>query len=123
MHLLFENVGGCSSFQFPLLTLDIDIIFGLHHSSVAQLMFYHWSGKFKYAAVDGNRWAGPFVLGKAVWEQIGAEMDALARFIPGDFGRSPRNIFRHHKGFKAEEWLHWITLYSLPLLNGRLDDR
>jgi hypothetical protein len=123
MHLLFENVGRyLYSFQFSLLTLDIDILLDLHRPLTAQLMFDHWSGNFKYAAVDGKRWAGPFVLNKATWEKVGMEMDALAQFIPADFGRPPRSIFRHHRGFKAEEWLHWVTLFSLPLLEGRLHD-
>jgi len=26
----------------------------------------------------------------------------------------------YHNGYKAEEWSTWITLYSLPLLKGRM---
>src|SRR6266542_2414526 len=36
--------------------------------------------------------------------------------VPLEFGRPPRCIFKHHAGYKAEEWANWITLYSVPLL-------
>jgi hypothetical protein len=37
-----------------------------------------------------------------------------------DLGRAPRNIVLHYRGYKAEEWASWITMFSLPLLKGRL---
>lgn len=62
----------------------------------------------------------PYLLSNRQMNEIGADMDAVKKSIPTDFGRPPRNIFHHHNGYKAEEWSSWITLYSLPLLKDRL---
>jgi len=35
--------------------------------------------------------------------------------MPSEFGRPPMNI-KYFKGFKAEEWMNWTILYSIPLL-------
>jgi hypothetical protein len=43
-------------------------------------------------------------------------MDSLKNEMSSEIGRSPRDIFKHHSGFKAVEWKNWITLFSLPLL-------
>ncbi|GES97101.1 hypothetical protein GLOIN_2v1468428 [Rhizophagus clarus] len=62
----------------------------------------------------------PYTLNNKQWSEIGANMDAIKKSIPTEFGRPPRNIFRHYSGYKAEEWASWITLYSLPLLKDQL---
>jgi hypothetical protein len=43
--------------------------------------------------------------------------------MPLEFGRPSRDIFKHHAGYKAEEWANWITLYSVPLLKTYLPDK
>ena len=43
-------------------------------------------------------------------------MREICKTIPTALGRPPRNITLHHRGYKAEEWANWITLYSVPLL-------
>ena len=43
--------------------------------------------------------------------------------MPLDFGRLPKNIFKHNAEYKAEKWANWITLYSVPLLKSKLPDR
>ena len=35
--------------------------------------------------------------------------------MPAEFGHPPIHI-SHHKAFKAEEWINWTILYSIPLL-------
>jgi len=50
-------------------------------------------------------------------------MEASRPDMPPDIGRPPRNIIKHYAGFKAVEWGNWITLFSLPLLRGRLPQR
>lgn len=62
----------------------------------------------------------PYTLNNKQWSEIGANMNAIKKSIPTEFGRPPRDIFHHHNGYKAEEWASWITLYSLPLLKDQL---
>ncbi|ODQ49749.1 hypothetical protein SAICODRAFT_62821, partial [Saitoella complicata NRRL Y-17804] len=45
------------------------------------------------------------------------------RQIPGALGRAPRNIQKNSAGFKATEWSLWMSLFSVPLLEGRLPER
>ncbi|CAJ0634073.1 7819_t:CDS:2 [Entrophospora sp. SA101] len=40
-----------------------------------------------------------------------------------DFGHPPIDIQRHLAALKAEDWLNWVVLYSLPLLQGHLPER
>ncbi|CAG8662147.1 25383_t:CDS:2, partial [Gigaspora rosea] len=40
--------------------------------------------------------------------------------LPSKLGRPLRNIMLHNRGYKAEEWAAWITMYSLLLLKGQL---
>ncbi|CAG8655680.1 3699_t:CDS:2 [Gigaspora rosea] len=47
-------------------------------------------------------------------------MHSLRKDLPSNPGRPLRNILHHYRGYKAEEWAAWITMYSLPLLKGRL---
>ncbi|ODQ50786.1 hypothetical protein SAICODRAFT_61265, partial [Saitoella complicata NRRL Y-17804] len=49
-------------------------------------------------------------------------MRACRRYIPNALGRGPRNIAKHPAGFRATEWSLWMTLYSVPLLSGRLPE-
>jgi len=65
----------------------------------------------------------PFILLKSSWEKIGQKMNENKKNIPLEFGRPPRNIFKHHAGYKAEEWANWIILYSVPLLKSYLQDK
>ncbi|CAJ0873262.1 5890_t:CDS:1, partial [Entrophospora sp. SA101] len=42
--------------------------------------------------------------------------------MPLDFGHPPIDIQRHLAALKAEDWLNWVVLYSLPLLQGHLPE-
>lgn len=36
--------------------------------------------------------------------------------FPTSFGRAPRDISKHRKGFKASEWMNWLTIFSPIML-------
>jgi hypothetical protein len=86
----------------------------LFFENIAPQMFKLWTGHF---FKDDNLNNAPFVISKSSWETIGIQMQNNKKNMPLEFGRPPRNIFKHHAGYKAEEWANWITLYSVPLLN------
>ena len=95
MHLLYENIPG--------------------------YMFKHWYGcfysnNFNNSSLNINE----YTIQKSVWAIIGKTMEKNKKSMPIDFGRPPRNIVSHYNGFKAEEWANWVTLYSMPLLKGKL---
>ncbi|GES98992.1 transposase domain-containing protein [Rhizophagus clarus] len=103
------------STQFPA-CFPVDIMH-LFYENVAPYMLRHWMGSFFKDSTLNNQ---PYTLSNKQWSEIGANMDAIKKSIPTEFGRPPRNIFRHYSGYKAEEWASWITLYSLPLLKDQL---
>jgi hypothetical protein len=92
----------------------------LFFENVAPNMFKLWSNQF---FKEDNLNILPFILPKSSWEDIGQNMNENKKNMPLEFGRPPRNIFKHHAGYKAEEWANWITLYSVPLLKSRLQDK
>ena len=93
----------------------------LFFENVALHMFKLWSGQFFKDDTLNN--SIPFVLSKSSWEDIGKEMQNNKKNMPLDFGRPPRNIWKHNAKYKAEEWANWITLYSVPLLKSKLPER
>ena len=111
--ILFE----LQSIEFPR-SFPIDIMH-LFFENVAPHMFKLWSNQF----FKDNSNILPFVLPKSSWKEIGQKMNENKKNIPLEFGRPPRNIFKHHAGYKAEEWANWITLYSVPLLKSHLQDK
>ncbi|CAG8513152.1 17302_t:CDS:10 [Gigaspora margarita] len=54
---------------------------------------------------------------------IGKVMDKNKKNMPLSFGCLPIDIHQHSTAFKAEHWLNWIVLYSIPLLQGNLPKR
>jgi hypothetical protein len=64
-------------------------------------MFKLWVGRF---FKDNNNIAIPFILTKSSWEEIGILMQNNRKNMLLDFGRPPRNIFKHNARYKAEEW-------------------
>ena len=91
----------------------------LFFENIVSQMFKLWSGHF---FKDDNLNQTPFIISKSSWDTIGILMTNNKKQIPLIFGRSPRNIFKHNAGYKAEEWANWITLYSIPLLKTYLED-
>ena len=76
-------------------------------------MFRLWTSQF---FKDDNLNATPFIIPKSSWKAIGVQMQNNKKNMPLSFGRPSPNIFKYHVGYKAEEWVNWITLYSVPLL-------
>ena len=105
--ILFE----LSSIKFPR-SFPVDIMH-LFFENVAPQMFKLWTSRF---FKDDNLNATPFIIPKSSWKAIGVQMQNNKKNMPLGFGRPPRNIVKHHAGYKAEEWANWITLYSVPLL-------
>ena len=71
---------------------------------------------------DDNLNITPFNISKSSWDLIGSLMQNNKKNMPLEFGRPPRNIFKHNAGYKAEEWANWITLYSVPLIKNYLPE-
>lgn len=95
MHLIFENIAG--------------------------YMFQFWTGNF--FSKNSNQNNGDYILSQTQWNEIGNEMNNNQKMIPTYLGRPPRNIVLHYNNYKAEEWAAWVTMYSLPLLKGRMPKR
>ncbi|GES92310.1 hypothetical protein GLOIN_2v1522244 [Rhizophagus clarus] len=78
-------------------------------------MFKHWSGTF-FKSGNGEN----YIISNAIWKVIGKTMEKSRRDVPLEFGRPPRDIYKHSNGFKAKEWSDWITIYSMPMLKNKL---
>src|SRR6266498_3050209 len=74
-------------------------IMHLFFENVALHMFKLWSNQF----FKDNSNILPFILPKSSWEEIGQKMNENKKNILLEFERPPRNIFKHHAGYKAEE--------------------
>jgi hypothetical protein len=91
--------------------------------NVAPAMLRHWTGTFfrenkKDMIIDDD-----YILDAHVWTAIGKLLEDNKQNMPTEFGRPPIDIHKHSHGFKAEHWLNWITLYSLPVLCDKLPER
>ncbi|POG82352.1 hypothetical protein GLOIN_2v1447159, partial [Rhizophagus irregularis DAOM 181602=DAOM 197198] len=93
----------------------------LIYENIAYYMFKLWTGTFFNDNSDQN--IGDYILSQSEWKIIGEEMHQARKEFPTCFGRPPRNIVLYHKGYKAKEWAAWITMYSLPLLKGRMPQK
>ncbi len=107
-----------SSINFPR-SFPIDIMH-LFFENIAPQMFKLWTGRF---FKDENLNNTPFIISNPSWKTIGLQMQNNKKNMPLEFGRPSRDIFKHHAGYKAEEWANWITLYSVPLLKTYLPDK
>ncbi len=93
----------------------------LIYKNIAINMFKLWTGKF---FKDGSgQDIGNYVFSQTIWRTIGNEMHQVRKNFPVHLGRPPHNIMLYYKGYKAEEWSTWITMYSLPLLKGRMPQK
>ncbi|KAL1916622.1 uncharacterized protein VTP21DRAFT_5326 [Calcarisporiella thermophila] len=87
----------------------------LFFENIAPLMYSHWAGDFSLPeGADINQ---EHILSTPELEEIGASMQACRKKIPTSFGRPPRNVYKFSKGYKAEEWMDWVIMYSLVFLN------
>ena len=93
----------------------------LYFENVATHMFWHWTGK--YYPKNDERNLNKYTIPLKEWVEISKIMEASRPDMPPDIRRPSRSIIKHYTGFKAVEWENWITLFSLPLLRGRLLQR
>ncbi len=105
------------SIKFPW-SFPIDIMHS-YFENVAPQMFKHWAQKFFKDLSETN----DYELSKVQWENIGRQLYKMKTDMPSEIGRPPRDIYKHHNGFKAVEWRNWITLFSLPLLQQYFNER
>ena len=91
----------------------------LFFENIAPHMYLHWSKNFFKDLCSNDN----YMLSKSEWERIENQMVSFKNEMLSDIGRPPRDIFKHHNGFKAVEWRNWITLFSLPLLKQYLTER
>ena len=57
------------------------------------------------------------------WNHIGQLIQNAKSHIPTSFSQPSHNILLHSAGYKSEEWSKWISLYSIPLLNGHIGEK
>lgn len=73
------------------------------------------SGNFK-GLESGSE---PYVIPKAIWNEIGVATAISNATIPSAFGRRIPDIAEDRTYFTAEAYLVWLTMYSPILLRGR----
>ncbi|KAL1918887.1 uncharacterized protein VTP21DRAFT_2909 [Calcarisporiella thermophila] len=81
-------------------------------------MYSHWTDDYPFP--EGAEINRDHILPNSTWEKIGADMEECQKNIPMDFGKPPRDIYKYNKGFKAEEWMNWVALYSLVFLKDHM---
>jgi len=86
----------------------------LFFEGVTAAMYQHWSGQF-FPTTKSELNNNIYFLKSNILEKIERHMSNNKQNMPSEFGRPPMNI-KHFKGFKAEEWMNWTILYSIPLL-------
>jgi hypothetical protein len=92
----------------------------LYYENIAEDMYRHWRGQF-FNDTSENR--NEYTISTGSWNNISQLMQNIKRNIPTSYGRPPRHILAHSAGYKAEEWSKWITLYSMPLLKDKIDEK
>ncbi|KAL1914100.1 uncharacterized protein VTP21DRAFT_1503 [Calcarisporiella thermophila] len=108
-----------NTISFPA-SFPVDIMH-LFFENIAPLMYSHWAGEFSLP--EGANVNEGHILSIAALEEIEASMQACRKKIPTSFGRPPRNIYKFNKGYKAEEWVDWVIMYSLVFLKDQLSSR
>ena len=94
-------------------------IMHLFFEGVTPAMYRHWSGNFfskKQSQLNTN---SSYYLKNSIWKAISSELIKNHKKMPGEFGCVPISL-HYHKGYKAEDWMNWTILYSIPLLKDYL---
>ncbi|CAG8482740.1 24125_t:CDS:2, partial [Gigaspora margarita] len=91
-------------------------IMHLVFEGAAMHMYKHWSGTFYSNKSLNNSEINPQTLSKAIWRNIGNIMEENKKAMPSEFGRPPLDIAKYSNAYKAEDWINWTCLYSIPLL-------
>ena len=91
----------------------------LFFENIAPLMFSLWSNSFFKDEIEHKE----YNLSRNEIKEIGETMASIKKYMPLDIGKAPRDIAKHHAGFKAIEWRNWIIHFSIPLLIKYLPER
>lgn len=103
---------------FPLDIMHLIIL------NIFRRMFLLWSGNFFRKSTDENKsFTAEFELSGADWAKIGEETERNRSSLPLSFGFPCRDINKHWKGYKAEEWQNWMLRLSIPLLTDFLPQK
>ena len=68
-----------------------------------------------------NVWIITEKLSEKDYEELERKQSELK--IPSDLGRITCSVGKHHNTMKADEWKHWVLIYSVYCLRGILPDR
>lgn len=99
--------------SFPLDFMHLVIL------NIFRRMFTHWTGRFPHTPPV----TCIYRISDATWKKIGSTTASNRQHMPLSFGSPYRDIYKHWKGFKAEEWKNWMLRLSIPLLQDHLPNQ
>jgi len=88
--------------------------------NIVPKLFRWWNGEFLKASDDEVDYVDELAIPRAIWNDIGRDMECSLRSILSPYGKALRNIYKYNRSFKAEEWSNFLLHYSSVLLHGRL---
>lgn len=87
---------------FPLDTMHLIML------NIFWRMFLLWSGNFFKSQNGVASFTEEYELSGAIWTKIGDETENHRSSLPLSFGSPCRDINKHWRGYKAEEWQNWM---------------
>jgi hypothetical protein len=100
-----------SSIRMPY-SFPVDIMHCLHLGAIKALMHHLTSKFFKTADLHDPR----FIVSAATFREFGELLEAAKTSTPTSYGRYPRNLEKNFGYYKAEEWMNFVSYWSIPLL-------
>lgn len=85
--------------------------------NVTKWTAHFWAGKYFANATLNDALKIPL----KDWQSIGKDLTSAIQTVPSAFGGAIRDISVNLQSYKASEAQEWVMLYSMPLLQGRLD--
>ncbi|KZV79419.1 hypothetical protein EXIGLDRAFT_659109, partial [Exidia glandulosa HHB12029] len=117
---IFDGLAPGTTLRAPLMTTE-DL---MHETmNIASALVDLFRGTFPCSSPDSvNTWPWAIFLNPAVWAVHGAHVASCTQFIPGIFGRCPRNpAEKINSGYKAWEWLLYVFSLGPGLFVGLLE--
>src|SRR5438552_17309532 len=96
-----------------------DVMHLIFQNIVPKLLQW-WNGEFLKVSEGEVDYVDELAIPKAIWNDIGREMECSLGSIQSSYGKALHNIYKYNKLFKAEEWSNFLLHYSSVLLHGRL---
>ena len=109
------------SVNFPR-SFPIDIMHCVLQN-ITPTIFKLWNGTKLLDCNNSDTSLPSYQLSKNALEMIGQQLAGARGSIPSYLGHAPRRIDLYYRGFKAAEWKAWLTMYALPLITDKLDER